>query len=61
MMHDVNILDIDGSDATFHKTLCAPGRFAAEGGLTRTPGSLSFDDLKVGTSFRITGLSSWRP
>ena len=59
MMHDVNILDIDGSDATFHKTLRPAGEVRiAEGGLTRTPGSLSFDDLKVGTSFRcITGLA----
>ncbi|MCB0935180.1 MAG: MaoC family dehydratase N-terminal domain-containing protein [Mycobacterium sp.] len=60
MMHDVNILDIDGSDATFHKTLRPAGEVRiAEGGLTRTPGSLSFDDLQVGDELPVhhTGLA----
>ncbi|TPG35257.1 fused (3R)-hydroxyacyl-ACP dehydratase subunits HadA/HadB [Mycolicibacterium hodleri] len=49
MMHDVNMLGNDGSDAPYQKTK-RPGGEAriAEAGTTRTPGTPSFDDLKVG-------------
>ena len=49
MMHDMNILDIGGSDAGYEKELRPEGEIRiSEGGLTRTPGALKFDDLKVG-------------
>jgi acyl dehydratase len=49
MMHDVNILDIGGSDADYQKTVRPEGEVRiAEGGLSRTPGTPSFDDVKVG-------------
>ncbi|MDN4522757.1 MULTISPECIES: fused (3R)-hydroxyacyl-ACP dehydratase subunits HadA/HadB [Mycolicibacterium] len=49
MMHDMNILDIGGSDADYEKTV-RPGHEIriSEGTLTRTPGTASFDDVKVG-------------
>jgi acyl dehydratase len=49
MMHDVNILDIGGSGAVYEKTVRPEGEVRiAEGGATRTPGTPSFDDVKVG-------------
>lgn len=48
MMHDVNILDIDGSDASYHRTVRPEGEVHIADGSTRTPGTASFDDLKVG-------------
>jgi acyl dehydratase len=49
MMHDVNILGTGESDATFQKTVRPAGEIRiAEGGTTRTPGTPSFDDVKVG-------------
>ncbi|MCI4674153.1 fused (3R)-hydroxyacyl-ACP dehydratase subunits HadA/HadB [Candidatus Mycolicibacterium alkanivorans] len=48
MMHDVNILDIDGSDASYHKTVRPEGEVRIADGSTGTPGTASFDDLKVG-------------
>src|SRR5690242_10823817 len=49
MMHDMNILDIGGSDAEYEKQLRPEGEIRiSDGGLTRTPGTLSFDDVKVG-------------
>jgi len=48
MMHDVDILAI-GADEEYHKTVRPPGEVRiAQGGLTRTPGTPSFDDVKVG-------------
>jgi acyl dehydratase len=49
MMHDVNILDIGGSGPVYEKTVRPEGEVRiAEGGATRTPGTPSFDDVKVG-------------
>jgi acyl dehydratase len=49
MMHDVDFSGIGGSDADYQKTVRPEGTVRiAEGGTTRTPGTLSFDDLKVG-------------
>lgn len=49
MMHDVNILGIGESDAAYEKTL-RPGDAAplSEGGVSRTPATPSFDEVKVG-------------
>ncbi len=49
MMHDMNILDIGGNDAEYAKELRPEGEIRiADGGLTRRPGSRSFDDVSVG-------------
>jgi acyl dehydratase len=49
MMHDVNILAVGESDADYHKTVRPEGEIRiAEEGTTRTPGTPSFDDVKVG-------------
>ena len=49
MMHDVNILAVGESDAAYEKTVRPEGEVRiAEGGTARTPGTPSFDDLKVG-------------
>ena len=49
MMHDVNVLGIDESDAVYQKTVRPDGEVRiAEGGTTRTPGTPSFEDVKVG-------------
>ena len=49
MMHDVNILAVGESDAAYQKKVRPEGEVRiAEGGETRTPGTLSFDDVKVG-------------
>ncbi|OBB94265.1 fused (3R)-hydroxyacyl-ACP dehydratase subunits HadA/HadB [Mycobacterium sp. 852002-40037_SCH5390672] len=49
MMHDVNLAGIDYSDAAYHKTVRPAGEVRiAQGGTTRTPGTLSFDDVNVG-------------
>ena len=49
MMHDVNILGVGESDAAYQKTVRPEGEVRiAEGGATRTPGTPSFDDVKVG-------------
>jgi acyl dehydratase len=54
MMHDMNILDIGGSDAQYHKTIRPEGAIrVSEGGLTRTPGSRSFDELAVGETLPV--------
>ncbi len=60
MMHDMNILDIGGSDAEYIKeTRPADEVRISEGGRTRAPGSLSFDGLSVGDQLgeHHTGLS----
>lgn len=49
MMHDVNILGVGENDGDYHKTVRPEGEVRiAEGGITRTPGTPSFDDVKVG-------------
>ncbi len=49
MMHDMNILDIGGSDSDYQKTVRPDGEIrVSEGGVTRRPGTPSFDDVKVG-------------
>ncbi|QEN16825.1 fused (3R)-hydroxyacyl-ACP dehydratase subunits HadA/HadB [Mycolicibacterium sp. ELW1] len=49
MMHDMNILDIGGDDADYEKELRPEGEIRiSDGGLTRSPGTRSFDDLTVG-------------
>jgi acyl dehydratase len=49
MMHDVDILAVGESDATYQKTVRHPGEVqVSEGGMTRTPGTPSFDDVQVG-------------
>jgi acyl dehydratase len=60
MMHDINILDVGGSDADYVKEVRPEGEVRiAEGGMTRTPGTPSFDDVKVGDELGVhhTGLS----
>lgn len=49
MMHDVNLAGIDYSDEAYQKKERPTGgvRFAG-GGLTRTPGTPSFDEVQVG-------------
>ncbi|MFB1294035.1 fused (3R)-hydroxyacyl-ACP dehydratase subunits HadA/HadB [Mycobacterium sp. pW049] len=54
MMHDMNILDIGGSDAEYQKTVRPEGETRiSEGGVTRTPGSRSFDEVKVGDELAV--------
>ncbi|GFG71360.1 fused (3R)-hydroxyacyl-ACP dehydratase subunits HadA/HadB [Mycolicibacter senuensis] len=49
MMHDVNILGIGESQAAYCKTVRPEGQIhLADGGLTRTPATPSFDEVKVG-------------
>ena len=49
MMHDVDILAVGQSDAAYEKTVRPDGEVRiAEGGTTRTPGTPSFEDVKVG-------------
>ncbi|WP_018603073.1 fused (3R)-hydroxyacyl-ACP dehydratase subunits HadA/HadB [Mycobacterium sp. 155] len=49
MMHDVDFSGIGATDTDYHKTVRPDGEVRlAEGGTTRTPGTLSFDDVKVG-------------
>ncbi|WP_046317337.1 fused (3R)-hydroxyacyl-ACP dehydratase subunits HadA/HadB [Mycobacterium sp. UM_Kg1] len=49
MMHDVNILDVGDADAAYHKTVRPEGQVRiSEAGVTRTPGTPSFDDVRVG-------------
>jgi len=48
MMHDVNILGTGESDAAYQKTVRPGGRVRIAEGTTRTPGTPSFDDVKVG-------------
>jgi acyl dehydratase len=49
MMHDVNILNVGESAAGYEKAVRHGGEIQiSEGGLTRTPATPSFDDVKVG-------------
>ncbi|TXI51746.1 fused (3R)-hydroxyacyl-ACP dehydratase subunits HadA/HadB, partial [Mycolicibacter arupensis] len=54
MMHDVNILDVGESDAAYHKTVRPEGEVRiSEVGLTRTPATPSFDEVKVGDTLPV--------
>jgi acyl dehydratase len=48
MMHDVNLAGIDYSDEDYEKTVRPAGEVRMADGGDRTPGTPSFDDLKVG-------------
>jgi acyl dehydratase len=49
MMHGINMLGAEESDAPYVKTVRPEGELRiAQGGATRTPTSLNFDDVKVG-------------
>ena len=49
MMHDVNILAVGQSDSDYQKTVRPEGEVRiSEEGTTRTPGTSSFDDMKIG-------------
>ena len=48
MMHDVDIMSIDGSDAVYEKTVRPAGGIRIASDTARTLGTVSFDDLKVG-------------
>ena len=49
MMHDVNVLALGASDATYQRTVHPEGEDRiAEAGMTRTPGTPSFEDVQVG-------------
>ncbi|OBB45854.1 MULTISPECIES: fused (3R)-hydroxyacyl-ACP dehydratase subunits HadA/HadB [unclassified Mycobacterium] len=49
MMHDVDILAVSEADSSYERSVRPEGEFRiADGGLTRAPGTPSFDELKVG-------------
>lgn len=49
MVHDVRVLSNDAVDAEYHKVVRPEGtQHLSQGGVTREPGSRSFDDLAVG-------------
>jgi acyl dehydratase len=48
MMHDVDIMGIDGSDASYEKTVRPAGEVRFAENTDRMPGTLNFDDLNVG-------------
>jgi acyl dehydratase len=49
MMHDVNMLGVDETGTDYHRTERPAGEVRiATGGSTRSPGTPSFDDVKVG-------------
>jgi acyl dehydratase len=48
MMHDMNILDIPGTDGEYDKELRPEGEIRIADDGNRTPGTPSFDDVKVG-------------
>jgi acyl dehydratase len=49
MMHDVDFSGVSTLDADYQKTVRPEGEVRiADGGMTRTPGTPSFDDVKVG-------------
>ncbi len=54
MMHDMNILDIGGPDARYERQVRPEGEIrVSDGGLTRTPGTPSFDELNVGDELAV--------
>ncbi len=48
MMHDMNILDIPGTDGRYEKRFVPRARCGSPTMGARTPGTPSFDDVKVG-------------
>ncbi|WP_396903853.1 fused (3R)-hydroxyacyl-ACP dehydratase subunits HadA/HadB [Mycolicibacterium phlei] len=49
MMHDMNILDIGANPEAYEKTVRPEGEVKiSDGGLTRTPGTRSFDQVQAG-------------
>ncbi|PRC50097.1 (R)-hydratase, partial [Mycobacterium sp. ITM-2017-0098] len=52
-MHDMNILDIPGTDGEYHKEVRPEGEIRIAGDTTRTPGTPSFDDVKVGDALPV--------
>lgn len=49
IMHDVNMLGVDDSEAAYEKTVRPDGEIRiAEAGTTRTPATPAFDDVAVG-------------
>lgn len=48
MMHDMNILDIPGSDAPYEKEIRPEGGIRTADGSARPPGTPKFEDVKVG-------------
>ena len=49
MMHDVDILSVGDSEAGYQKTVRPEGEVRiSQGGVTRTPGTASFEDVRVG-------------
>ena len=49
MMHDMDIMSVGDSDAGYQKTVRPEGEIRiSDGGLTRTPGTPSFDEVRVG-------------
>jgi acyl dehydratase len=48
MMHDVDIMSIDGSDAVYQKTVRPEGEVRIAADTSRTPGTPPFDEVKVG-------------
>jgi acyl dehydratase len=49
MMHDVDIMAVNGSDEFYEKTVRPEGEIRiSDGTLTRTPGTPRFEDVKVG-------------
>lgn len=54
MMHDVDIMAVADSAAAYEKTVRPEGEVRiAEAGATRTPGTPSFDDVKVGDELAV--------
>jgi acyl dehydratase len=54
IMHDVNMLGVDGDKAVYEKAVRPEGEFRiADAGTTRAPGSLCFDDVKVGDALPV--------
>jgi acyl dehydratase len=53
MMHDMNILDIPGTDGEYHKEVRPAGDIRIADGATRTPGTPSFDDVTVGDALPV--------
>ena len=53
MMHDMNILDIPGSDAAYEKEVRPAGEIRIADGSGRTPGTPAFDDVAVGDALEV--------
>ena len=54
IMHDVNMLGVDESKAAYERAERPEGEFRiAESGSTRTPGSLSFEEVQVGDALPV--------